>query len=197
MYHSVPGTSGEMLMQVNRVPRHAAESDIAPHQFLLRNAGMSLSSWSRDALLALLFLSVATVAQAQTSDAALVGRWQYRQPPDTEGEVLDVYFSSGRYRAILNGLERAGEHGLFYYVVEPADLAVAADGSISFTVGARTFFSKRPPLSRLGGEGGSGASRERMRFQGRIAGADLVLKCEGPPGSCPDTILRFKRISTR
>jgi hypothetical protein len=35
-----------------------------------------------------------------------------------------------------------------------------------------------------------------MRFYGRTEGADLVLKCEDPGGSCPDSTLRFKRVST-
>ena len=42
----------------------------------------------------------------------LAGRWQYLQPPDKEGEVLELFVSSGRWRGIMNGLERAGEHGL-------------------------------------------------------------------------------------
>lgn len=54
--------------------------------------------------------------------SSLIGRWQYIQPPDNEGEVLDMSLSGGRYRGIMNGLERAGEHGLFYYAVELAEL---------------------------------------------------------------------------
>ena len=93
----------------------------------------------------------------------------------------------------MNGLERVGEHGLLYYVAELSDLTVACDASISFTVGTRSFFSKRLALSRLGGNGGSGGSRERMRFHGMMQGTDLVLKCEDAGGSCPDSTLRFKR----
>lgn len=142
-----------------------------------------------------LLAGAAAVTPAQASDAALVGRWQYLQLPDKEGEVLDISFSGGRYRAIMNGLERAGEHGLFYYVVEPTDFAVAADGSISFTIGARRLFGVRPSLSRVGGEGIRGASRDLMRFHGRMERRDLVLTCEGAAGSCPDAELRFKRIA--
>lgn len=145
------------------------------------------------ALLASLFLAGAAVAPAQASDAALVGRWQYVQPPDSEGEVLDISLSGGRYRAVMNGLERAGEHGLFYYVVEPADFTVAGDGSISFTVGERGLFGERPPLSRVVREGTRGVSRDRMRFRGRIERGDLVLQCEGAAGFCPDVLLRFKK----
>jgi len=63
---------------------------------------------------------------SQNPASSFVGRWQYIQSPDKEGEVLDLEVSSGRWRGILNGLERAGEHGLFYYVVETENLAVRA-----------------------------------------------------------------------
>jgi len=126
----------------------------------------------------------------------LAGRWQYLQPPDTEGEVLDLVASSDHWRGIMNGLERAGEHGLFYYVVEVEKLAVAPDGSISFEIGERAFFTKRPALSHLGGNGDGGLARTRMRFSGRIVGEDIVLQCNDEDGSCPGPTLRFKRLTT-
>lgn len=126
----------------------------------------------------------------------LAGRWQYLQPPDTEGEVLDLVASPERWRGIMNGLERAGEHGLFYYVVEVEKLAVMPDGSISFEIGEREFFTKRPALSHLGGKGDGGFARTLMRFSGRIVGEDIVLRCDDADGTCPDSILRFKRFAT-
>jgi hypothetical protein len=135
---------------------------------------------------------VAFVA-AQPSVPELVGRWQYIQPPDAEGEVLDISFSGGAYRGIMNGLERAGEHGLFYYVAELTELSVAANGEIGFTVGARSFHRMRPPLSGTATVGSSGHTVDRMRFHGRIEGADLVLKCQ-PADVCPDSTLRFERM---
>lgn len=125
----------------------------------------------------------------------LAGRWQYLQPPDKEGEVLDLTVSAGRLRGIMNGLERAGEHGLFYYVAEVMNPAIAPDGSITFEVGERTFFNARPALSILGGNGDRGGTREIMRFEGKLEREDLVLRCTDKGGSCPDSILRFKRIS--
>lgn len=164
--------------------------------------GRQCASWGAPGVLARLLVALAGAAApgvpaAQDSGAALVGRWQYLQPPDQEGEVLDISFSGGRYRAIMNGLERAGEHGLFYYVIEPADFTVAVDGSIGFTVGERSFFGARPPLSRIGGQGNRGVSRDQMRFHGRIERGDLVLQCEGAGGSCPDAMLRFKKIAAQ
>lgn len=145
-------------------------------------------------LLALLAAAGIGISSAAATQVQLVGRWQYLQPPDRQGEVLDIFLDSGRYRAVMNGLERTGEHGLFYYVVEAADFAVAPDGRISFTVGERVFFSTRPPLSRLGSEGNAGMTRDKLRFQGKMERGTLVLECQGPPGACPDTVLRFKRL---
>lgn len=127
---------------------------------------------------------------------SLAGRWQYLQPPDTEGEVLDLVASPGRWRGVMNGLERAGEHGLFYYVVEVEKLSVTPDGSISFEIGERAFFTKRPALSLLGGNGDGGFARSRMHFSGRLVGEDIVLQCADEDGSCPDSTLRFKRLTT-
>jgi hypothetical protein len=144
-----------------------------------------------------LVLSQSALACTRAVMSSLVGRWQYIQPPDHEGEVLDIAYSGGRFRGIMNGLERTGDHGLYYYVVELTNLAVAPDGNVSFTVGAHSFFIRRPALSRLDiGDKDNGSTREEMRFHGLLEGADLVLKCEGLPGSCPDSTLRFKRIPT-
>lgn len=131
---------------------------------------------------------------AEQAAAPLAGRWQYLQAPDHEGEVLDLFASSGSWRGIMNGLDRAGEHGLFYYVVEIENLTVEPNGDIRFGVGERLLFNKRPILSQLGGSGDAGIVRYRMRFTGRIEAGDLVLRCEDKYGSCPDSTLRFKRL---
>ncbi len=148
-------------------------------------------------------LALATLAvvfqipcHGQEPQASLAGRWQYLQPPDTEGEVLDLFTTSNHWRGIMNGLERAGEHGLFYYVVEIEKLVVLPDGNISFEIGERQFFAQRPALSHLGGNGDSGFARLHLRFSGRIVGGDLVLYCSDEDGSCPDSTLRFKKLST-
>lgn len=108
---------------------------------------------------------------------SLAGRWQYLEPPDTEGEVLDLVASSRQWRGVKKGPERAGEHGLCYYVVEVEKLSVAPDGSINFEIGERIFlfFTKRPDLSHLGENGDGGFACSRMRFSGRIVGTNISL----------------------
>jgi hypothetical protein len=142
-------------------------------------------------------LLLGSATQAQPSASSVVGRWQYIQPPDSEGEVLDIALSGDRYTGIMNGLERAGEHGLFYYVVELSNLVIAADGNVRFTVGPRSFNRQRPALSTLGAKGDGGSTRESMVFSGRLEGSELVLRCEGPGSSCPDSVLRFKKLSAK
>jgi hypothetical protein len=146
---------------------------------------------------ALASILLVSAAFAQSSAPDLVGRWQYIQPPDRQGEILDISLSNGRYKGIMNGLERAGEHGLFYYVVEVSDLSIAADGSIRFTVGPHSYFRQRPKLSVLGAKGDAGGTRENMHFLGRLEGSELVLQCKDPGLSCPASTLRFKRLSTK
>jgi len=128
---------------------------------------------------------------------SLVGRWQYLQTPDTDGEVFDLAVSSGHWRGIMNGLERDVEDGPYYYVVEIENLAVSPDGKISFELGERKFFTKRPPLSQLGGEADGGFALPHMRFSGRIIGDYLVLQCKDEGGSCPGSSLQFKRLTSQ
>jgi hypothetical protein len=146
---------------------------------------------------ALASILMVSAAFAQASAPDIVGRWQYLQPPDRQGEILDIALVNGRYKGIMNGLERAGEHGLFYYVVEVSDLSIAADGSIRFTVGPRSFYRHRPKLSVPANARDSGGTRESMHFSGGLKGSELVLQCKDPGFSCPDSTLRFKRLSTK
>ena len=147
----------------------------------------------RFAVTALVAFVASTATGQQT--ASFAGHWQYLQPPDKEGEILVLLHSSGRWRGIMNGLERTGEHGLFYYVVEVENLVVDPNGSIRFEVGNRSYFRKRPALSDLAGRGDGGFARSRMHFAGRMEGRELILRCEDEDRSCPDSTLRFKRLA--
>jgi hypothetical protein len=143
------------------------------------------------------FVALLVPFVASGASPEFAGRWEYIQPPDREGEVLDLWESGSRYRGIMNGLERAGEHGLFYFVVEVQKLNISTESTISFVVGERSFFARRPSLSVLDVTGDSGHARDLMRFEGRLDGADLVLRCSGSGGSCPAEIMRFKRVLDR
>ena len=145
------------------------------------------------AVTALILALVAASVSANDRELSLAGRWRYLQPPDAEGEVLELRVSSGQWIGIMNGLERMGEHGLYYYVVEVESLEVTPGGAVRFAVGERTLFRRRPPLSRLGEiHDDAGLARDRLRFAGRLEALDLVLRCIG---SCPDTVMRFQRIA--
>ena len=140
---------------------------------------------------------ITSTATAQQAVENLAGHWQYLQPPDQEGEILVLLRSSGRWRGIMNGLERTGDHGLYYYVVEVENLVVDPNGSIRFEVGYRSFFRSRPALSDRAREGDAGFARGRMRFAGRVEGRDLILRCEDEDRSCPDSTLRFMRLARK
>ncbi len=47
-------------------------------------------------------------------------------------------------RGLYSGLEREGEHGLFYTLVEVPDLKVTPSGTLTFTVAERELFLHRP-----------------------------------------------------
>jgi hypothetical protein len=56
------------------------------------------------------------VAGAQSQE--LIGRWEHRFHGDSEGEVLVIRLDNGIIKGEYLGLERAGEHGLFYFATE-------------------------------------------------------------------------------
>lgn len=127
-----------------------------------------------------------------SKESALSGRWQYVQPPDTEGDVLYLATVRGEWNGFMNGLAREGEHGLFYYVVEVEELAVSEEGRVNFTVGRRGLHNERPGLSNIGSKGDAGFSGTPMLFSGRMEGGSLLFECTGE--DCPDTIMRFEKM---
>jgi len=127
-----------------------------------------------------------------SKESALSGRWQYVQPPDSEGEILSLARIQGQWSGVLNGLAREGEHGLFYYVVKVEDLAVSEEGRVSFTVGRRSLHNERPGISGIGVRGDAGFSGTPMLFSGRMEGGSLLFECTGE--DCPDTTMRFEKM---
>ena len=154
------------------------------------------------ALLAAALLAAAV--HGQPPDAGLEGTWQYRQANaarpdglDAEGERLVVTRQAdGRVTARYFGLERTGEHGLYYTAVDVGPLQVAADGEVGFTVPARALFRTRPSTvedaARLEP---AGRTTDVLSFRGRRTGESLVLTCTSTPGACPDDRLAFRRLT--
>lgn len=143
------------------------------------------------------FLTIATftaclaqVANAQTQ--GLGGRWEHRFPSDREGDILVLRIVNGNFQGEYLGLEREGEHGLFYSAAEITNLEVG-DGDIRFVVPRRDFFIKRPrnaAQANAWAKKSSGGSNVELKFEGRFINGRLDLACSG---DCPDSQMVFQR----
>jgi hypothetical protein len=141
---------------------------------------------------------IATSAFAQ--ERSLVGSWEYRQENrgsptgyDSEGEQLRFANEAGTIKGAYFGLEREGEHGLFYTAVEVTDLVVSLT-KVRFTVPARLLFCKRPAsLQDKAPLPDCGMTREPLVYEGELKGNVLRLKCSAAWG-CPADELTFRRI---
>jgi hypothetical protein len=134
----------------------------------------------------------------------LVGTWEYRQANiaatgglDAEGERLELFAADGP-RGRYFGLEREGEHGLYYTATEVSRLALDEAGTLTFTVPARTLYRRRPAsledaaaLDTAGDR--AGFTRETLSFAGRIEDGALVLYCAADGPACPERVMRFTR----
>lgn len=129
------------------------------------------------------------------------GQWEYRQRNDAtetgyddEGEKLQLSEKDGRLEGVYFGLEREGEHGLFYSVVKTKDLNLTKDGGISFVVPERDLFSKRPASLAETEEKNkrAGHTQYEMKMQGKIEKGRLILSCVSTGGECPDEIMIFE-----
>jgi hypothetical protein len=129
-----------------------------------------------------------------------IGRWEYRQKAgegyDEEGERLELSCRAGSLVGLYHGLEREGEHGLFYTLTEVRDLKLSAEGELSFSVPARALFD-RPPATLQEVEqkklASSGFTRDELLMKGRLQGKTLSLSCTSQSISCPEDVMLFKR----
>ena len=138
-----------------------------------------------------------------TPFARFLGTWEYRQKNsssptgyDDQGEILVFKIIGGAVRGLYFGLERTGEHGLWYTLVEIEDIALHSDGKITFKVPARDLYPKRPAsLTDLEKQKDvvQGFTRVELFFQGQIRNGDLVLECRPGPTDCPDYIMVFRK----
>jgi hypothetical protein len=101
-------------------------------------------------------------------------------------------------RGLYFGLERAGEHGLFYTLVEMKELRVTPDGALWFLVPERELFSERPRTLeeiRLKKVTWAGVTRDTLVMRGRLERGHLYLTCTSTNGQCPDNVMMFRKGS--
>jgi hypothetical protein len=130
----------------------------------------------------------------------LLGSWEYRQSAgdryDDEGERLELSCTGGSLQGLYSGLEREGEHGLFYTLVAMADLKIGPEGELSFTVPERELFHTRPKDSQEVGRKklrSAGLTRDQLHMRGRIEAGAIILTCTSSSSSCPDSVMVFRK----
>jgi hypothetical protein len=136
---------------------------------------------------------LASPAREAGCDPRFLGTWEYRQAAgagfDAEGERLELSCEGGSLRGLYYGLERAGEHGLFYTLVEMKDLRVTRDSALSFLVGERELFSDQTRVTW------AGVTRDTLVMLGRLEQGNLVVTCASTANLCPDKVLVFHKGS--
>ena len=135
----------------------------------------------------------------------LAGTWEYRQPnsarpagSDAEGERLVIAFGpDGRAWAQYFGLERAGEHGLFYTAVDATQVGIASTGTLTLVVPARSLFRTRPrSVEDTARMPSAGITRYEMSLRGTLVSGALVVTCSATVAdTCPDSEMTFRRVS--
>lgn len=148
----------------------------------------------------LLSLTAAFAPPQADCQSRLLGAWGYRQRAgdgyDSEGERIELTCGGGSMQGLYFGLEREGEHGLFYSLVEVADLKLGSDGDLSFTVPERDLFRERPmnlqeiKQKRLTS---AGLTRDALYMQGRLREGNLILSCTSKGHSCPENVMVFSK----
>ena len=145
---------------------------------------------------------VAICVARAAQPAGIVGEWEYRQANsasatgfDREGERLVFREAAGgRLIAEYYGLERTGEHGLFYTAVEATAVVTGPGGNVRLTVPARQLFRTRPRTLRDAARlESAGATKDELVLTGRIDKDVLEMMCSAAAGSCPDSRMTFRR----
>ena len=151
-------------------------------------------------LAALLSAAALFLSPRADCDARFVGVWEYRQAAgagfDAEGERIELSCRGGALRGLYFGLEREGEHGLFYTAVEMTNLRVTPDGVLSFTVPERELFSERPTSLedvRQKKVTWAGLTRDELSMRGRLEAGRLVVTCTSTSHSCPEDVMVFRK----
>lgn len=149
-------------------------------------------------ILVLAGLVVGGQAPARGCPHQILGAWEYRQAAgdgfDAEGERLDLSCGDRVLRGWYHGLEREGDHGLFYTLVEVRNLKVDQAGLISFVVPERELFRQRPSTLAAVQQKRllpSGITRDQLHFRGRVESRKLVLTCAAQGNACPEHRMVF------
>jgi hypothetical protein len=145
-----------------------------------------------------------TAAAPAAQQPALEGTWEYRQANsarpqgvDAEGErIVVARTADGTLTAQYFGLEREGEHGLFYTAVEATAVAPTDTGGITLTVPSRQLYRTRPrSVTHARTLESAGQTREALVLSARLhADGTLVVACSAAPGACPDATMVFRRL---
>jgi hypothetical protein len=144
--------------------------------------------------------SVVLPASATTCPGPWLGTWEYRQRAgdshDPEGERIHLHCTGGALQGLYSGLEREGEHGLFYTLVEMTELKASPEGELSFTVPGRELFHVRPrDLQEVAGKKheSAGFTRDELHLRGRLENSTLTLNCTSSSSSCPESVMVFRK----
>lgn len=138
-------------------------------------------------------LALATLAcsasprSAGGCDPRYLGIWEYRQAAgagfDAQGERLVITCDAGSPHGRYYGLERAGEHGLFYTLVDMMNVSITPDSGLSFMVGERELYSDSARATW------AGVTRDTLVMRGRFEGTNLAVTCTSTANVCPDTVM--------
>ncbi len=164
----------------------------------MKYADMKLDLALKGFFLAAAVLLFPLFASAAGTEAFL-GTWEYRQRAgkgyDSEGEKLELRSKGGTLTGVYFGLEREGEHGLFYTAVEIKDLKVEQE-RIFFTIPDRHLFSDRPESlkeAKLNESKSSGYTRDELKMQGQLKDGSLMVACSSDLNTCPDKVMEFRK----
>jgi hypothetical protein len=135
--------------------------------------------------------------------ALFLGTWEYRQKNtsspsgyDDEGERLELIQVGSSIQGLYFGLERTGDHGLWYTLVKIKDIKVSTDGEIAFTVPGRDIYRDRPrsleDIEKLK-DTPNGYTRMELKFRGELKNGHLVLQCLSEPIECPEEVMVFRK----
>lgn len=152
-------------------------------------------------LTAVIVTLVQLTGPQSTSWDALLGQWEYRQANrasatgyDPEGERIQFIRTDSGVVGFYFGLEREGEHGLFYSAVDVTHLTLSESGEVVFVVPGRHLYTERPVAVRKTDPATSaGHDGMELHFRGWIGEGHLVLQCTTKGGNCPDARMEFRR----